>query len=442
MVDWLKISQSSGSGDTQILVEANSNPSYSARTTSLVLSGNTKSINVPVVQECLNINDYLTLEIKSQGWLYWQLYGISDQSYKKYIEYSKNGGPWTNFVNGGIYVNEGDIIRCRGNNSTVGNNCFNGSVRFDVSGNIMSLLNDNVFYMAFSLVTAQTFLYLFAGSNVEDASRLILPATSLTESCYEGMFRSCNRLKHAPMGLPAKTLQRRCYSEMFKGCTALTDAPVFSAVINADSCCYAMFMNCTSLTTAPELQRSGNYSFRDMFNGCTSLTTVQKELGQTDIPLSEYCYERMFKDCTSLKKAPDLPAINLAPYCYHNMFEGCTSLVVPPKLPATSLEPPYLPITGFTASYCYYGMFANCVSLEKAPDLPIESIYNNCYKEMFSGCTNLNYIKCLATNMSSACTNNWVSGVGAPGRFIKKETMNSWNYSDSGIPYGWAVGDA
>jgi hypothetical protein len=62
---------------------------------------------------------------------------------------------------------------------------------------------------------------------------------------------------------------------------------------------------------------------------------------------------------------------------------------------------------------------------------------------MFRGCTKLNYIQCLATNISaSKCTNNWVSGVAASGTFVKDPSMESWTTGNSGIPSNWTVEDA
>ena len=47
----------------------------------------------------------------------------------------------------------------------------------------------------------------------------------------------------------------------------------------------------------------------------------------------------MFRDCTSLTTAPELPATTLAPYCYANMFDKCTSLTSAQAiLPATTIK--------------------------------------------------------------------------------------------------------
>ncbi len=67
---------------------------------------------------------------------------------------------------------------------------------------------------------------------------------------------------------------------------------------------------------------------------------------------------------------------------------------------------------------------------------------------MFVNCTNLNYVKCLATDISADnCTTNWLANVAATGTFVKAATMNDWtvgldaNDDVSGIPQGWTVED-
>jgi hypothetical protein len=64
---------------------------------------------------------------------------------------------------------------------------------------------------------------------------------------------------------------------------------------------------------------------------------------------------------------------------------------------------------------------------------------------MFYNCTNLNYIKCLATDISASnCTSNWVNGVAASGTFVKDPniTTSTWETGANGIPSGWTVQDA
>ena len=75
--------------------------------------------------------------------------------------------------------------------------------------------------------------------------------------------------------------------------------------------------------------------------------------------------------------------------------------------------------------------------------LPATKLTRDCYCEMFKGCTNLNYVKCLATEISSAyCTDEWLEDVSTSGTFVKAKNMTSWESGVSGIPSGWTIKDA
>ena len=87
-------------------------------------------------------------------------------------------------------------------------------------------------------------------------------------------------------------------------------------------------------------------------------------------------------------------------------------------------------------------MFINCTSLTTAPELPATTLVVRCYFDMFSGCQNIDYIKCLATDISaSLCIANWVTDVASTGTFVKAAGMTGWSTGASGIPEGWTVVD-
>lgn len=177
------------------------------------------------------------------------------------------------------------------------------------------------------------------------------------------------------------------------------------------------------------------HGLRSLFESCTKLVSAKYVVLQaTAISAKRNAYYRMFKGCTSLVDAPELPATTLNNYCYQQMFEGCTSLVkAPSKLPATTLS----------GAEQYNSMFKGCTSLTTAPELPAATLAVGCYQNMFSGCTSLNYIKMLATNISaSGCINSWVDGVAQSGTFVKNASMSSLPTGNSGIPTGWTVVDA
>ena len=202
------------------------------------------------------------------------------------------------------------------------------SSRFNVGGNIMSLLYGSSFTgeeTAFPSVTNYALSYLFKdATTLVSAENLLLPATTLANYCYYYLFQGCTSLTTAP-ALPATSLAPYCYRNMFTGCTSLTTAPALQATTLADHCYRSLFQGCTSLTTAPELPATTltSYCYSGMFNGCSSLTTAP-ELPATTLTYS--CYDNMFYNCTSLTTAPELPATTLASYCYNIMFNGCSSL--------------------------------------------------------------------------------------------------------------------
>ena len=145
----------------------------------------------------------------------------------------------------------------------------------------------------------------------------------------------------------------------------------------------SLFKNCTAITSAPDLpaETLAEDCYSYMFDGCTSLK-IAPQLPATTLAGS--CYYSMFSGCTSLETAPTLSAETLKTYCYGYMFDGCTSLKTAPELRATQL------ILG-----CYEGMFRGC-SLESAPELPATKLATKCYAYMFQDCKNLSSVTMLA----------------------------------------------
>ena len=382
------------------------------------------------------------------------------------LQYRKNDGDWTtltfvdSYYSTSISLNTGDKLSFKGDNTTLTEN-QNGYCKFELSGNcyvygnIMSLLDKDNFPTNKTLSASFTFYQLFLGAPIYNhpSKTLVLPATTLTTSCYEQMFYN-TPLTVAP-ALPATTLAIACYKNMFGSCTSLTTAPTLSATTLASECYRRMFQGCTGLTTAPNLPATTLASdcYHEMLSGCTGLTTAPTLSATT---LAENCYRYMFEGCTALETAPVLPATKMATECYLAMFNGCTSLTTAPDLPATTLAsncytsmfrkctrlttaPATLPATTLVDN-CYRDMFDRCSELTTAPTLPATTLQPDCYKFMFYGCTKLNNVTCLATNISARdCTNNWLYGVAATGTFTKAASMTGWTSDVSGIPSGWTV---
>lgn len=389
---WLNISQLSGSGDTIITITASTLEGLVERTTTLRVSGNTKYVDVEVTQAPHDYaEDYLTFEITSDGVINWTLSGYSSAQPLS-IEYRLNGGEWTQITasrSGATNFNvvAGDVVEFRGDNpayaDTNGASTFARSTAgFKASGNLMSLVSSVGFENITALSEDRTFSTLFGScTGLTDARNLVLPATALTEYCYNGMFDLCRSLVYPPK-LPATTLAPYCYHDMFDGCYSLTTAPELPATVMQTSCYDGMFANCTGLTSAPALPAT---------------------------TLAMSCYYGMFKGCTSLTTAPALPATTLASSCYVSMFEGCTSLTASPVLPAPTM-----------VGGCYTTMFYGCSNLSRI----------ECYATNPS----------VTGTWDNPYTRNWVDGVAASGTFVKAPTA-TWEIGVNGIPTSWVSQD-
>ena len=418
--------------------------------------------SVTAYQIIYGADEYLTFEIISGGTIYFRR--NNDSMPRITISYSKDDGEtWTDYesssseINVGIIVQSGDVVLFKGDNARYCINIgpdryysFSGTTaRFNIKGNIMSLINSSEFETISTLSRAYTFYHIFEScTGLTSAEHLILPAITLTSWCYTGMFAGCTSLTTAPIlyatnladycysnmfqdcasltkapELPATTLESYCYGDMFDGCTSLSTAPELSATTLENGCYSGMFRNCTGITTVPSnylpITTLVNYCYNSMFLGCTSLTTAPALPATT---LAHSCYSNMFAGCTSLTQAPVLPATTLATNCYFRMFAGCTSLTTAPVSIGTSATTlahqsctdmfknctslttaPELPATTL-ASNCYMDMFAGCTSLTQAPVLPATTLPERCYAGMFSNCTSLTTAPSLpATTFSNLC---------------------------------------
>lgn len=269
---------------------------------------------------------------------YFTIEAISDCtiSWDPCVQYSTDGKTWTAFTS------KADSITLERNTSMM----FKGEQLsgysypkpvidglFNLSGNIMSIVRSDDFLGegADSVGTFQ-FMNLFSGLQVVHAKDLILPATTLNLSCYEGMFYLCRYLLSAPE-LPSANAGYDCY--------------------------------------------------RFMFADCTSLMTPPSKINP--LSMGQFACEKMFKGCVSLTCCPKLPCVELNEQCYFGMFQECTSLVTPPELPATTL-----------GIACYNWMFYKCtnlgIDLSRVVLLATEGV-DGCYSNMFNGCKNLHNVE-------------------------------------------------
>ena len=107
---------------------------------------------------------------------------------------------------------------------------------FDVEGNIASLSASSYETKWETKTVVGGLKSLFSGhTNLVSAENLVLPATTLLESCYKNMFKGCTSLTKAPE-LPATTLAKGCYASMFSGCTSLNYIKCLATDISATDC--------------------------------------------------------------------------------------------------------------------------------------------------------------------------------------------------------------
>ena len=160
---------------------------------------------------------------------------------------------------------------------------FSSTGEFDVMGNIMSLRHGDNFRGVTSISDDYQFYRLFASTKINSAENLVLPATSLTPSCYRGMFIG-SYIKIAPKILPATTLTSYCYMDMFS-ISSIVSAPELPATTLAEHCYDYMFGE-SLITIAPELPATTlvNYCYQDMFrlSGVTYVKCLATNISATD----------------------------------------------------------------------------------------------------------------------------------------------------------------
>ena len=112
-------------------------------------------------------------------------------------------------------------------------------MKTEIYGNVMSLLKGKDDFANADAIEANNAFYgLFAGAEklVNSTERkLVLPATTLKEGCYQDMFNGCKGIEKAPE-LPAPTLVKDCYKEMFYDCSKLNHVACLATDITASDC--------------------------------------------------------------------------------------------------------------------------------------------------------------------------------------------------------------
>jgi hypothetical protein len=169
-----------------------------------------------------------------------------------------------------------------------------------------------------------------------------------------------------------------------------------------------------------------------MFDNCKKLEKCVIELPSSSVQYRSY--QNMFRGCTSLREGPLIKATSIAEQGLQSMFEDCSNL---------EYIPSYSGIVTSMGSQNFETMFKGCSKLTRGIDLTSANFggaFGANYRYMFSGCTSLNYIKCLISSPSTSYTENWTVGVSNKGTFVRKPNVE-WPRGTSGVPYGWTIVD-
>lgn len=187
---------------------------------------------------------YMTIEALEDGY---EVY------FRRDVEYNLNGHKWVSLKANMLspILKKGDLLslRCSSTPGEVFGAMFGNNKAINLRGNILSLIfkdDANLDISSYDNVFNGIFSFHF-GNNIVSVEKNFLPATTLSNYCYKGMFEGCKNLINAPE-LPATTLGIGCYSCMFDNCTSLTTAPKLPATTLANYCYEFMFRNCNSLS--------------------------------------------------------------------------------------------------------------------------------------------------------------------------------------------------
>ena len=208
------------------------------------------------------------------------------------VQYKIDNGEWTSLASNTYTptVNAGQRIYFKGNltpTSSKGIGTFVTNKKYNLEGNCMSMLfGDEAEGKTDLTDNDDAFCCLFENNYyLNEVSSDFLPATTLAEYCYSGMFAGCTSLVTAPE-LPATTLAYGCYSNMFNGCTSLVTAPKLPATTLKDSCYNRMFNSCSKLNSITMLATdiSACYCLYDWVEGVASTGTFTNAASMTSLP--------------------------------------------------------------------------------------------------------------------------------------------------------------
>lgn len=210
------------------------------------------------------LEDNLTISVSITGRAYYGIDGIGWNEYESRSD---------------ILLNRGQTISFKGGNITAN---FYIDKPCNILGNGYSLLAGDD---AVNITDISVFgggILSFSYCPIINVASSFLPATTLANSCYIGMFYGCTSLVNAPE-LPSISLTYSCYDSMFKDCVSLREAPVLPATTLINDCYSYMFDGCTNLNYIKMLATDiseADHMFK-WVNGVSSTGTFVKNKNAT-----------------------------------------------------------------------------------------------------------------------------------------------------------------
>lgn len=430
--NWLTISQVSGNGDTIITVTASTMSELTARTESLVISGLTKYVTVPVSQIAAGINatpsaltassaaSTTTIEIfASDPWTattvpsFCTVYPASGVSGTTTVTVSVAKNPNYSIRNGNFVFTLDDQQHTAGVSITQearmvetlyisptssSFDYLSGSAQITVTSNTQWNATESLSWCSVSPSSGNsgtTIVTLSVSPNISSSNRsgVITFATEDVSSSYtvtQSFDTQTDYLTFDILSAGTITWKRGSanaasrvieYNLNNGGWTAIDSAT--DPVINVSSGDVMKFRGNNESYASQRQYTAGN-----SFCGSTAVFNVRGKLmslrygdnvgDSRGMLTASYGAYALFHGCTGLTNANRLIlAENTTTSCYGPLFADCTSLVSAPELPATTL------------SYgCYTHMFSN-TALVTPPVLPATTMATICYQYMFADCSSL-----------------------------------------------------
>lgn len=179
-----------------------------------------------------DFSNYMTFEVLGDGFQF--------KSIDRDVEYNCNGGGWEILskrdYSPSFMVGDFVSVKCVLKRNEIFGSFNTNGIPFNLRGNALSLIyGDEIInnIEGYPYVFRYLFYSVIGLLHVEEG---FLPATILSEGCYEAMFNSSS-IMTAPE-LPAPTLTYRCYREMYKLCNNLNYIKMLATNISAQDCFY------------------------------------------------------------------------------------------------------------------------------------------------------------------------------------------------------------